>query len=51
MEARGRSAALTENFLPVELKGRLKANRLLRVCVTGLNAEGALAAQANEKQL
>jgi threonylcarbamoyladenosine tRNA methylthiotransferase MtaB len=51
LEARGRSAALTENFLPVELEGRLEANRLARVRVTGLNAEGALEAQANEKQL
>jgi threonylcarbamoyladenosine tRNA methylthiotransferase MtaB len=42
MEARGRSAALTENFLPVELEGRLEANRLVRVRVTGLNAEGGL---------
>jgi threonylcarbamoyladenosine tRNA methylthiotransferase MtaB len=51
LEARGRSAALTENFLPVELEGRLEANRLVRVRVTGLNPEGALEAQANEKLL
>ena len=38
----GRTAALTENFLPVELDGHLPANRLLRLRVTGLNAEGAL---------
>jgi threonylcarbamoyladenosine tRNA methylthiotransferase MtaB len=48
MEARGRSAALTENFLPMELEGRLEANRLVRVRVTGLNAEGALEAEAGE---
>jgi threonylcarbamoyladenosine tRNA methylthiotransferase MtaB len=48
MEARGRSAALTENFLPVELEGRLEANRLVRVRVTGLNAEGTLEAEAGE---
>jgi threonylcarbamoyladenosine tRNA methylthiotransferase MtaB len=48
--ARGRSAALTENFLPVELEGRLEANRLLRVRVTGLNAEGTLEAEAGKKQ-
>ena len=47
-EARGRSAALTENFLPVELEGRLEANRLVRVRVTGLNAEGALEAALAE---
>ena len=40
--ALGRTAALTENFLPVELAGRLEANRLVRVRVTGLTAEGAL---------
>jgi threonylcarbamoyladenosine tRNA methylthiotransferase MtaB len=50
MVARGRSAALTENFLPVELEGRLEANRLVRVRVTGLNAEGMLEAEADEKQ-
>jgi threonylcarbamoyladenosine tRNA methylthiotransferase MtaB len=50
MEARGRSAALTENFLPVELEGRLEANRLVRVRVTGLNAEGTLEAKVGEKQ-
>jgi threonylcarbamoyladenosine tRNA methylthiotransferase MtaB len=50
MEARGRSAALTENFLPVELDGRLEANRLVRVRVTRLNAEGALEAKVGEKQ-
>jgi len=44
LEARGRSAALTENFLPVELEGRLEANQLVRVRVTGLNAKGALEA-------
>ncbi len=40
--SRARTAALTENFLPVELEGQYTANRLLRVRVTGLNAEGAL---------
>jgi threonylcarbamoyladenosine tRNA methylthiotransferase MtaB len=42
LAARGRSAALTENFLPVELEGRLEANQLVRVRVTGLNAERTL---------
>ena len=41
-----RTAALTENFLPVELDGRLPANQLLRVQMTGLNAEGALEGSA-----
>ena len=44
MEARGRSAALTENFLSVELEGWLEANRLVLVRVTGLNPEGTLEA-------
>jgi threonylcarbamoyladenosine tRNA methylthiotransferase MtaB len=39
---RGRTAGVTENFLPVEMMGRFPANRLARVQVTGLNAEGAL---------
>ncbi len=42
LSTQGRTAALTENFLPVDLDGRLPANRLLRVRVTGLNAKGAL---------
>jgi threonylcarbamoyladenosine tRNA methylthiotransferase MtaB len=46
--ARGLTAALTENFLPVELAGRLEANQLMRVRVTGLTAEGALTAVAGE---
>jgi threonylcarbamoyladenosine tRNA methylthiotransferase MtaB len=48
--ARGRSVALTENFLPVELEGRLEANRLVRVRVTGLTAEGALEAIAQKPE-
>jgi len=43
----GLTAALTENFLPVELEGHLAANRLVRVRITGLNAEASL--QAVEK--
>jgi threonylcarbamoyladenosine tRNA methylthiotransferase MtaB len=44
MEARGWTAALTENFLPVELEGRREANRLVRVRASGLTAEGTLKA-------
>jgi threonylcarbamoyladenosine tRNA methylthiotransferase MtaB len=42
LAARGRTAALTENFLPVELRGNLPANQLVRVQVTGAaaNPEG-----------
>jgi hypothetical protein len=42
----GRTAALTENFLPVEMEGRLAANQLARVRVTGRTAGGELAACA-----
>jgi threonylcarbamoyladenosine tRNA methylthiotransferase MtaB len=45
LEASARTSALTENFLPVEIEGRLEANQLVRARVTGLNAEGALEAQ------
>jgi len=41
---RGATAALTENFLPVEIAGSFAANELLRVGVTGLNAGGELTA-------
>jgi threonylcarbamoyladenosine tRNA methylthiotransferase MtaB len=40
----GRTAALTENFLPAEVEGRLGANRLVRVRITGLSEEGTLEA-------
>jgi threonylcarbamoyladenosine tRNA methylthiotransferase MtaB len=42
MAARGRSAALTDNFLPLELEGRLEANQLVRARVSALTAEGTL---------
>ncbi len=41
---RGATAALTENFLPVEIAGSFAANELLRVGVTGLDAGGELMA-------
>jgi len=44
LAGRGCTAALTENFLPVEIAGLLPANQLLRVRMSGLNAEGALQA-------
>jgi threonylcarbamoyladenosine tRNA methylthiotransferase MtaB len=44
LDARGCTSALTENFLPVQIAGRLSANRLVRVRVTGLGAEGTLKA-------
>jgi threonylcarbamoyladenosine tRNA methylthiotransferase MtaB len=42
LAARGRTAALTENFLPVAMDGHAPANQLIRVAITRLNAEGAL---------
>jgi threonylcarbamoyladenosine tRNA methylthiotransferase MtaB len=42
--ARGRTAAMTENFLPVEIEGHMTANHLVRLSVTGLTAEGTLEA-------
>jgi threonylcarbamoyladenosine tRNA methylthiotransferase MtaB len=44
MVAVGRSAALTENFLPVALQGSFEANKLIRVQVVALNAERELLA-------
>jgi threonylcarbamoyladenosine tRNA methylthiotransferase MtaB len=45
--ARGCSSALTENFIPVEMEGKLTANSLVRLTVTGVNADGeVLAAEA-----
>jgi threonylcarbamoyladenosine tRNA methylthiotransferase MtaB len=41
---RGRTSALTENFLAVEIEGHSAANRLVRLRVTGVNAEGTLEA-------
>ena len=46
LQYRGWTVALTENFLPMEIEAELPANRLVRVRVTGLNAEGALEAEA-----
>ena len=50
LSARGRTAALTENFLPVEFEGRWEANRLVRLRVSGLTASGTLEATAEVAQ-
>jgi threonylcarbamoyladenosine tRNA methylthiotransferase MtaB len=42
LAARGSTAALTENFLPVELEGSFAANQLMRVRVANFNADGDL---------
>jgi hypothetical protein len=44
LAARGRTAGLTENFLPAEIDAEIAPNRLLRVAVRSLSAEGALEA-------
>jgi threonylcarbamoyladenosine tRNA methylthiotransferase MtaB len=44
LAGRGRTSALTENFLPVEIEGRIPPNQLLRALVTRLNPEGTLEA-------
>jgi hypothetical protein len=51
MAARGRSAALTDNFLPLELEGRLEANQLVRARVSALTAEGTLEGLAETQGL
>ena len=44
LRGRGRTTALTENFLPVEITGAAASfNELVRVRVTGLTDEGILA--------
>ncbi|HTW60266.1 MAG TPA: MiaB/RimO family radical SAM methylthiotransferase [Terracidiphilus sp.] len=42
LNAPGRTLALTENFLPVEMEGSFPDNQLVRVLVSGFTAEGAL---------
>lgn len=42
LKATGASTAMTENFLPAEVADDLPANRLVRLQVVGLTAEGAL---------
>jgi threonylcarbamoyladenosine tRNA methylthiotransferase MtaB len=36
LASQDRTAALTQNFLPVELEGRIEANRLISIHITGL---------------
>ena len=45
MQSLGRTSALTENFLPVEIEGVLPANRLITVLMSGLDSELALQAR------
>ena len=45
LASRGRTSAITENFLPLEIEGQLPPNRLVRVRVIELNTGGALTAE------
>lgn len=45
MRAAGKTLALTENFVPVELEGVFAANESVRVCGTDLAADAALRAR------
>jgi threonylcarbamoyladenosine tRNA methylthiotransferase MtaB len=42
--AQGRTQALSENFLPIEVEGDLPANRMVRVRVDGMSPKGTLTA-------
>jgi threonylcarbamoyladenosine tRNA methylthiotransferase MtaB len=44
VQAMGRTVALTENFLPIQIDSRLDANRILRVLVTGMDSDLTLRA-------
>jgi len=42
LAACGRTAALTENFLPLRLESNMPANQLVRVLISGLSSDGEL---------
>lgn len=42
--AEGRTSALSENFIPMELAAAMPANRLVRVVVTGIGTDGEVLA-------
>ena len=48
--ARGRTLALTENFLPIEMKGDYTANQSVTIRAHALNQEGALLASSADRQ-
>ena len=51
LERKGRTAAISENFLPLDLAGHREANQLIRVTVIAVNPEGSLiAAKVQEKE-
>jgi threonylcarbamoyladenosine tRNA methylthiotransferase MtaB len=50
LAALGRSSALTDNYLPVELNASLPANRLADVQITGLHAGGTVLAEIDTER-
>ena len=48
--ARGRTLALTENFLPIEMKGDYPANQPVTIRAHALNQEGTLLASSADRQ-
>jgi threonylcarbamoyladenosine tRNA methylthiotransferase MtaB len=44
IEALGRTTALTDNFLPVEIEAALPANQLIQIRITGLNPDLTMSA-------
>ncbi len=44
MAAAGRTAALSENFLPIHLDGHFSSNQLLHARITGLDQDGSMTA-------
>lgn len=51
LAGKGRSSALTDNFLPVEVAGMPPANRLLNLRLTQLNAAGVLLGETDSRVL
>jgi threonylcarbamoyladenosine tRNA methylthiotransferase MtaB len=50
VDTAGHTSALTGNFLPAEVEGSLPANRLVRIRVRRLNAQGVLLATIVEQE-
>jgi hypothetical protein len=48
LRLQGRTNALTDTFLPVEIEGTLPANLLVRVLLTGINASDSLTAYVKQ---
>jgi threonylcarbamoyladenosine tRNA methylthiotransferase MtaB len=46
LSQRGKTNAISENFLPIEIEGHLPANQMLKVNVAVIAADGVLQAEA-----